>query len=283
MPLTKPKTLIYHEMASFIATLIRQTSYRLPWVTGTRRILAWISPSWYSTRTRRITSWLGATIASSTWSIRKLKWWAAPSPCEWERVWLRGIFDILAYLFGRFVDGRSLICYYYPFVHAGPKIYLRVMEKSCRCPYTFPVFDPVFKRICIYKWRGVHLSNQASVKHLKRLFLNKFDKFEFACAGRGNQLKEATCPDYTQALGYSPTTAAHLGRLVRVTWPLSYLALNNHIPKRTLSPQSKYYKLLSKLTVRLWDTLSKIQYDNIYIQDIVSTTMWSKLGPQWFN
>ncbi|XP_023160546.2 uncharacterized protein LOC111592523 [Drosophila hydei] len=50
-----------------------------------------------------------------------------------------------------FVDGRSLICYYYPFVHAGPKIYLRVMEKSCRCPYTFPVFDPVFKRICIYK------------------------------------------------------------------------------------------------------------------------------------
>ncbi|TDG51476.1 hypothetical protein AWZ03_001936 [Drosophila navojoa] len=49
----------------------------------------------------------------------------------------------------KFRDGRSLICYYYPFVHRDSKIYFRVMYKSYQCPYIYPIFDPIFKRICI--------------------------------------------------------------------------------------------------------------------------------------
>ncbi|EDW09353.2 uncharacterized protein LOC6579524 [Drosophila mojavensis] len=49
----------------------------------------------------------------------------------------------------KFRDGRSLICYYYPFVSVNSEIYFRIMDKSYQCPYTYPIFDRIFKRICI--------------------------------------------------------------------------------------------------------------------------------------
>ncbi|EDW61908.2 CRISP/Allergen/PR-1 [Drosophila virilis] len=56
--------------------------------------------------------------------------------------------------YAMFIDGLSLICYYYPHVHSNNTILIRIKPKEYQCPHMFPMLDSVFKRICKYvEWK----------------------------------------------------------------------------------------------------------------------------------
>ncbi|XP_064542960.1 glioma pathogenesis-related protein 1-like [Drosophila montana] len=56
--------------------------------------------------------------------------------------------------YAMFIDGLSLICYYYPHIHMNDTILVRIKPKEYQCPHSFPVLDSIFKRICKYvEWK----------------------------------------------------------------------------------------------------------------------------------
>ncbi|KAH8415976.1 hypothetical protein KR222_005536 [Zaprionus bogoriensis] len=55
-----------------------------------------------------------------------------------------------------FIDGLSLICYYFPYARFNRTVYLRAKPKNYQCPYNFPILDPIFKGLCKYADYKVH-------------------------------------------------------------------------------------------------------------------------------